>query len=71
MAPAGFLDLMVPMYIEARYPEQKDAASRMLNRDACEHLTSGMRHPKYFLRSNNGLMDCCSSVKNSVLVSFC
>ena len=33
-----FLDLMVPMYIEARYPEQKDAAARMLNKDACEHI---------------------------------
>jgi hypothetical protein len=39
--------------------------------DAHKLLTSGMRHPKYFLRSNNSLMDCCSSVKNSVLVSFC
>lgn len=34
----GFLDLMVPMYIEARYPEQKDAAARMLNNEACQHI---------------------------------
>ena len=34
----GFLDLMVPMYIEARYPEQKDAAARMLNKDACDYI---------------------------------
>ncbi|MBQ8066011.1 MAG: HEPN domain-containing protein [Prevotella sp.] len=34
----GFLDLMVPMYIEARYPEQKDAAARMLNEEACQHI---------------------------------
>ena len=33
-----FLDLMVPMYIEARYPEQKDAAARMLNKDACDYI---------------------------------
>ena len=34
----GFLDLMVPMYIEARYPEQKDSAARMLNDEACQHI---------------------------------
>ena len=34
----SFLDLMVPMYIEARYPEQKDAVSRMLNNEACQHM---------------------------------
>ena len=30
------------------------------------HLTSGMRHPKYFLRSNSGLMARCSSVRKRV-----
>ena len=34
-------------------------------------LTSGMRHPKYFLRSNSGLMARCSSVRKRVLVCFC
>ena len=29
-------------------------------------LSSGMRHPKYFLRSNSGLMARCSSVRKSV-----
>ena len=29
-------------------------------------LTSGMRHPKYFLRSNSGLMARCSSVRKRV-----
>ena len=34
-------------------------------------LTSGMRHPKYLVRSKRGLMACCSSVRNRVFVSFC
>ena len=34
-------------------------------------LTSGMRHPKYFFRSNRGLMARCSSVRKRVWVSFC
>lgn len=34
-------------------------------------LTSGMSHPKYFFRSNKGLMARCSSVRKRVLVSFC
>ena len=34
-------------------------------------LTSGMRHPKFFLRSNSGLMARCSSVRKRVLVCFC
>ena len=38
-----FIDLMVPMYIEARYPEQKDAAARMLNREACEHIINSTK----------------------------
>ena len=29
---------MVPMYIEARYPEQKKSAARMLNNEACQHI---------------------------------
>ncbi len=33
-----FVDLMVPMYIEARYPEQKDAAAQMLNKEATLHI---------------------------------
>ncbi len=33
-----FLNLMVPMYIKARYPEQKVAAARTLNKEACEHI---------------------------------
>ena len=35
------------------------------------HLTSGMRHPKYFFRSNRGLMARCPSVRKRVWVSFC
>ena len=34
----SFLDLMVPMYIEARYPEQKNSAARMLSNEACQHI---------------------------------
>lgn len=33
-----FIDLMVPMYIEARYPEQKAKAARMLNKEACRYI---------------------------------
>ena len=33
-----FIDLMVPMYIESRYPEQKELAAKMLNQDACQHI---------------------------------
>ena len=33
-----FIDLMVPMYIEARYPEQKNIAAKMLSQDACLHI---------------------------------
>ena len=29
-------------------------------------LSSGMRHPKYFLRSKSGLIARCSSVRNRV-----
>ena len=32
------VDLMVPMYIEARYPEQKERVARMLNKDACKYI---------------------------------
>jgi len=34
----SFIDLMVPMYIESRYPEQKDVAAHMLNKDASQHI---------------------------------
>ncbi|MBQ6379827.1 MAG: HEPN domain-containing protein [Prevotella sp.] len=33
-----FIDFMVPMYIKARYPEQKVAASRSLTKEICEHI---------------------------------
>lgn len=33
-----FLSLMGPMYIEARYPEQKAKTARTLNKDACKHI---------------------------------
>ena len=33
-----FIAHIEPMYIEARYPEQKDAAARMLNKDACDYI---------------------------------
>ena len=39
---------MVPMYIEARYPEQKDTASRMLNKDACEIVPVGVIVDKWY-----------------------
>ena len=42
-----------------------------LDGDVDYFLTSGMRHPKYFFRSNKGLMARCSSVRKRVLVSFC
>lgn len=33
-----FIDFMVPMYIKARYPEQKVAAARSLTKEICEHI---------------------------------
>ena len=33
-----FIDFMVPMYIKARYPVQKLAAARLLNKDTCLHI---------------------------------
>ena len=33
-----FIDFMVPMYIKARYPEQKVAAARSLSKEICEHI---------------------------------
>lgn len=33
-----FIDFMVPMYIKARYPEQKVAAARSLTKDICQHI---------------------------------
>lgn len=33
-----FVALMAPMYIEARYPEQKAETARMLNKEACQHI---------------------------------
>ncbi|MCR5642618.1 MAG: HEPN domain-containing protein [Prevotella sp.] len=33
-----FIDIMVPMYIKARYPEQKVAAARSLSKDGCLHI---------------------------------
>ena len=32
------IDFMVPMYIKARYPEQKIAAVRSLTKETCEHI---------------------------------
>ena len=37
-AQLRFIALMEPMYIEARYPEQKAETARMLNKDACQHI---------------------------------
>ena len=34
----GFLDLMVPMYIEARYPEQKAATARTLSKEVSQYF---------------------------------
>jgi HEPN domain-containing protein len=33
-----FIDFMVPMYIKARYPEQKVAAARSLSKDTCQYI---------------------------------
>ena len=33
-----FVTLIEPMYIEARYPEQKLDAAKMLNKDACLYI---------------------------------
>ena len=33
-----FISLIEPMYIEARYPEQKVAAARSLSKDGCLHI---------------------------------
>ena len=35
-----FIDFMVPMYIKARYPEQKLAAAQNLNAKVCEYVIS-------------------------------
>ncbi len=32
------IDLMVPLYIEARYPEHKAKATRMLNKEASDYI---------------------------------
>ena len=37
-AQLRFVALMEPMYIEARYPEQKAETARMLNKEACQHI---------------------------------
>lgn len=37
-AQLRFVTLMEPMYIEARYPEQKAETARMLNKDTCQHI---------------------------------
>ncbi len=33
-----FIDFMVPMYIKARYPEQKVAAARSLSKGTCQYI---------------------------------
>lgn len=33
-----FLAMMVPMNIEARYPQQKQEVGATLNKDICEHI---------------------------------
>ena len=33
-----FFDFMVPMYIKARYPEQKVAVAKMLSKNTCQHI---------------------------------
>ena len=33
-----FIALMEPMYIEARYPERKAEAARMLSKEACQNM---------------------------------
>ena len=33
-----FIDFMVPMYIKARYPEQKFTAARTLTKEICENI---------------------------------
>jgi len=34
----SFIDSMVPMYIKARYPEEKEKVSRALDKEACKHI---------------------------------
>lgn len=42
-AQLDFIDLMVPLYIESRYPEQKMQTSQMLNRDACHYILTSTK----------------------------
>lgn len=34
----AFLTLMAPMYIKARYPEQKARVAKMLTKEGCQHM---------------------------------
>ncbi len=34
----AFLDFMAPMYIKARYPEQKAKVSKTLTKDGCKYM---------------------------------
>ncbi|MBR0201556.1 MAG: HEPN domain-containing protein [Bacteroidaceae bacterium] len=42
-AQLRFIALMEPMYIEARYPEQKAETAKMLNKEACQHIISNTK----------------------------
>ena len=72
----SFLNYLCSMIIHNRYiPTKKFYAINRFGvifvRHGVHLLTLGMRHPKYFFRSNKGLMARCSSLRKRVLVSFC
>ena len=38
-----FIDLMAPMYIKARYPEQKEEISRILDKETCLYILNSTK----------------------------
>ena len=44
-----FLDFMVPMYIKARYPEQRMAVARILNQDASLYILQTTKELKQWI----------------------
>lgn len=48
---AAFVDLMVPINIEARYPSYKEALSRGLNQEFCSNIISKTKELQLWIKS--------------------
>ena len=48
---SNFVDLMVPMNIEARYPSYKEALSRGLNQEFCSNIISKTKELQLWIKS--------------------